>query len=340
MTPDRVTRRFARLLRAYPPGPRRAELLDTLLEQAATEGRTRPTLRQITNITLHGVRTRALHHPRSAPFLLLATLVALTTAFLAASLASHLAWRAATPPLPAAAPLHALVMPGAPIQDTWTTHTPVDTSGPDGPEFGALTITAAHTASSHDPTTYLTAVRSRLTAAGWHVAATRTPSATGAPHTHHLTATSDSLHLHIDHTRDPLTGDGSITLRATPTEPRHITAITLTAALGLLLGWLLTTWSAHTTRHHPTATTLAALTSTAAALLLLPATYFGTQTYLQHLATPHSHTPAPLWRHLHLTDLLGGFSTLALLPATIAVTTVIATHLLTTRFPHPLTTTR
>jgi hypothetical protein len=59
----RLLRAYRRLLRAYPPGPRRDELLDTLVE-CAPPGRRRPTLREVVNLTRHGSRAR-LGRPKS-----------------------------------------------------------------------------------------------------------------------------------------------------------------------------------------------------------------------------------------------------------------------------------
>ena len=89
MTAGRLGRRYRRALWAYPPGPRRAELLDTLLD-AAPEGRRWPTARERANLLGHGLRAR-LGRPGSRGVVALAVLVSLFAGFLAASAAHAIA---------------------------------------------------------------------------------------------------------------------------------------------------------------------------------------------------------------------------------------------------------
>lgn len=46
-------RRYRLLARTYPPGPRRAELLDTMLMVAEDTGRRRPSAREVANVLRH-----------------------------------------------------------------------------------------------------------------------------------------------------------------------------------------------------------------------------------------------------------------------------------------------
>ena len=97
MTADRLGHRYRRALWGYPPGPRRAELLDTLLA-AAPEGRRWPTARERANLLRHGLRAR-LGRPGSRAVVALAVLVSLFAGFLAAS-AAHAIALTASPDLP------------------------------------------------------------------------------------------------------------------------------------------------------------------------------------------------------------------------------------------------
>jgi hypothetical protein len=87
---DRLARRYAYWLRFYPPGPRRAEMLATLLECAPPE-RTRPTGREILNLIVYGLRAR-LGHPASTAVVVLAVLVALASGLLGAAAAARIGW--------------------------------------------------------------------------------------------------------------------------------------------------------------------------------------------------------------------------------------------------------
>jgi hypothetical protein len=102
MTARRLRNRYRRLLWAYPPGPRRAELLDTLLE-AAPEGRNWPTLGERANLLRHGMRAR-LGRPGSRGVVAAAVLVSLAMGFLGAAVAHAIALTGA-PALPQGAAL-------------------------------------------------------------------------------------------------------------------------------------------------------------------------------------------------------------------------------------------
>jgi hypothetical protein len=84
----RLVRTYRRLTRFYPPGPRRDELLDTLIE-CAPAGRRHPTSSDIVNLVWHGSLAR-LGRPRSKGIVMLALLIALAAGFVGASTASRL----------------------------------------------------------------------------------------------------------------------------------------------------------------------------------------------------------------------------------------------------------
>jgi hypothetical protein len=102
MTAHHLSTRYRRLLRVYPPGPRRDELLGTLVE-AAPEGRTRPTLRETVNLLRHGMRAR-LGRPASRGVVAVAVLTSLVAGYLAAAVAYRIALEDA-PALPHGAEL-------------------------------------------------------------------------------------------------------------------------------------------------------------------------------------------------------------------------------------------
>ncbi|WP_305783623.1 hypothetical protein [Symbioplanes lichenis] len=160
-------RAYRRVLRAYPPGPRREELLVTLLDA----GRRRPSAREIVNLSRHGLRAR-LGYPRSRVIVLLSLLVALFGAIPGAAAGHRLGWEFA-PELPtgaAADAIKATVFPGLPVWGGGDTDVIVTQSDGEGIEYGFATYWINHTgAATRDVTGYTAGVRDRLAAAGWQV---------------------------------------------------------------------------------------------------------------------------------------------------------------------------
>src|ERR1700712_3765832 len=97
---DELGRAYRRLIRAYPRGPRRDELLDTLLE-AAPPDRRRPTRRESVNLIRHGLRAR-LGYPRGRAVVVLVFLVGLVGAYFGGAAGNRLGWEFTTP-VPSAA---------------------------------------------------------------------------------------------------------------------------------------------------------------------------------------------------------------------------------------------
>jgi hypothetical protein len=92
-TGDRLARRYRRLLLCYPRAYRRSrgeEIVATLLE-AAAPGRTRPSLREVTNLIRHGLRCR-LGRPASRTIVVWAALAAVICGLFGAALATRAAW--------------------------------------------------------------------------------------------------------------------------------------------------------------------------------------------------------------------------------------------------------
>ncbi|MEV4756735.1 hypothetical protein AB0J86_16690 [Micromonospora sp. NPDC049559] len=115
-----LTRRYRRLLLAYPRAYRRArgdELLGALLD-AAPPGRARPTAREAADLIRHGLRAR-LGRPASRTVVAWAVLVAVVSGVFAAAFATRAGWETARP-LPRAAEARAMlaeVLPGQEFDD-------------------------------------------------------------------------------------------------------------------------------------------------------------------------------------------------------------------------------
>jgi hypothetical protein len=112
---SRLEKRYRRLLLCYPRAYRRergTEIVDTLAA-LAPPGRTRPTVREATNLIRHGLRAR-LGRPASRSVVVWAALTAIVWALFSAAIASRLAWETARP-LPStveASAIFATVAPG------------------------------------------------------------------------------------------------------------------------------------------------------------------------------------------------------------------------------------
>lgn len=150
--------------RAFPPGPRRAELLDTLAESEQRLG-----VREAADIVWHGARAR-LGRPKNRLVVPLALLVMVLGAFAGGVASTRVAWTA-VPSLPGgdrAAALNDLVFPGLRVYGGG--EVPDFVAAPDaegGPIHGYLTYLVEHTDATRDVTGYTAGARARLTAAGW-----------------------------------------------------------------------------------------------------------------------------------------------------------------------------
>ncbi|MFG1606960.1 hypothetical protein [Actinoplanes sp. NPDC049265] len=163
-------RRYRRLVRAYPPGPRRDELLETMVEAAAAADRPGPTAGEWLNVLGYALRTR-LRRPRTVGVLIFAVLVMAAGAYLGAAVGNRIGLgRTAAPPTgEAAGELTATVFPGL---DVWGGK-PADVIArqPDGEgiEYGWTDFWVRHTDATRDVATYTAGARDRLAAAGWDV---------------------------------------------------------------------------------------------------------------------------------------------------------------------------
>ncbi|GIF05051.1 hypothetical protein [Actinoplanes siamensis] len=167
---DRLARRYTRVLRFYPPGPRRAEMLGTLLE-CAPPGRVRPTTTEIVNLARFGLRAR-LGRPAGTGVVVLSLLVMLVCGLLGAAGSARLGW-ALQKPLPSGAEaerLTATAFPGLPVLGGGDAPPFVPAFGADGGEiYGFAEYWVRNTAQTREVLAYTKGVRDRLAGAGWQI---------------------------------------------------------------------------------------------------------------------------------------------------------------------------
>jgi hypothetical protein len=293
-----LERGYRALVRAYPPGRRRTELLDTLIE-AAPADRRRPTARETVNLLGHGLRAR-LGRPGSRGVVVLAVLIALVTGFYGAAAVTWVAWGTA-PGFPAGAALREInetVFPGLdavgepngdglffdPMQPSVAQVVMMGHS--EDFEFSYLHLAPPGGFIAGDYPAWTDAARDRLVAAGWQVSAVSptgpTIIATGELDESGRTfeATRDGLALAISTETDVVdTPAGQFWAYA---ELDRLTPWWVTGAgvggllLGALAGWLATGWvSRRTEQASPVVRSLTREPVVVALLLLLPQSLLG-----------------------------------------------------------------
>jgi len=249
----RLAKQYRRLLWAYPPGERRAELLDTLIE-TAPPSRSRPTAREAGNLLWHGMRAR-LGRPRSRGVVVLAVFVALACGFLGAAGASRAGWETA-PALPGGAESAAIgqtVFPGLTVWGGGDAPKFVQQGDGDGVEYGPAYYWVKHTTETKDIETYTAGVRERLIDAGWRIrSATVDPDPDDADavtlvYEVAFWATRGDLRLaytdHVVPNAPSYDSGGAAAFALTRAEPVWVRVATgAGAVLGALIGWLLTGW--------------------------------------------------------------------------------------------------
>lgn len=294
------------LLLAYPKGPRRAEVLDTLT-MAAEDGGPR---QHPINLVRYGLRAR-LGRPRSRTVVVLSLLLALAGGFLAASATNRLAWEAG-PSLPGAAPaqsIAALVAPGLTLEPHGGDAFGDGPFGyPPGEEVSARMLYAESpgTPGPRDAAA-MTALRHRLEAAGWEVTAQPAPDGDDPAERQALTARRDGLILHVGDNPDRLI------VFVNAAEPVWISLVTVAGGLlGAVAAWLLT---AAASRHAERSRTASVLAATAAwlGLLLLWAPLRFAAGYLPELLTGDYDPGYPFWAWLTWASEYGPSSALAVI---------------------------
>jgi hypothetical protein len=250
--PDDLGRAYRRLLRAYPRGPRRDELLDTLLE-AAPPDRRRPTVSEGVNLIRHGLRAR-LGYPRGRAVVVMVFLVGLLGAYFGGAGAGRLGTEFVSPVPSAAtaATITGTVFPGLKVWGGGDPDVIVAQSDGEGVEYGFQTYWLRHTDATRDLTTYATGAQDRLAAAGWQI------------HDYQYQAPEDMVDggqdssakfwadrpgLVLGYEGDLWTGmpdydsDGGVTLTLRRTEPAWLGFFTWPGVvLGFAAAWLVAAW--------------------------------------------------------------------------------------------------
>lgn len=317
MSAARLGRRYRFLLRAYPPGRRRDEVLDTLME-AAPAGRSRPTVRETLNLLRYGMRAR-LGRPAKPSVVVMAVLVALFTGYVGAAGASRLAWNA-VPDYPSGAALAEItdtVYPGVAVAgyragdglfDDVSERSTVELllRGHDE-DFGFATyeIVPESQFLKGDYREWTNAVAARMEAAGWEVhdlgPTGATWIATGEldESGRSFWAKRDGLAIDVASETDVVdTPAGSFFSTATMSRftPWWVTALGgIGWLLGLLVGWLLTGWVSRRTEDATGA--VRSLTREPVVVGLLLMTPLSALSTLAFLIEPFQFSPpgAPFW---------------------------------------------
>lgn len=335
LTPAAVVRRYQRLLRAYPAGSRREELLDTLLLAAADEGRTRPSVRQAVNLLLTGARAR-LGRPGSTGVVVLAVLVSLVAALYTAAAASAIAWRVAAPPLPTAvqlAQLGEVVTPGQPTDAAGDNEPGLFHSTDEGVRFDTVSYRAPGYAATRDLGGYSAALQSRLQDAGWDVqetgfvgaGVTSSGHAYGATMT--LTAARSDWLLAVETDPGPGATTAAVNVEVERVSPWPVRAATLAGLVpGLVLGWLVTGWVSRRTERHPTVSRATALLTVAPLVLLSVQLGWAAMKLTTEVWTGATDAE-PFWHYL-VYDYEAGFITIA---ATVLATAILPLAVLAPR---------
>jgi hypothetical protein len=301
---SRLIRSYRRLVHFYPPGPRREELLDTLVECAAP-GRRRPAPREIVDLTVHGARAR-LGRPRSRGIVVLALLIALAGGFLGACLANRLGLEAIGP-LPTGAEatrLQRTIFPGLTVWGGGDAAKIVSQSDGESIEYGYATSWVKHVPATRDVAAYTATARRRLEADGWKVISVDPPldetdqvDANPGDRAAGFTAVRGDLGLHFTDSfwpgRPPYDSDGNAIYLVWHRPPAWLTALTwLGALVGAAVAFLLTGWASRRTEPHPGAGALAGTGAVFALICLLPAVLSGLP------GSVADETESPFWQGL------------------------------------------
>ncbi|MEU8239463.1 hypothetical protein AB0C07_14575 [Actinoplanes missouriensis] len=251
------------LVRAYPAGPRRDEVLDTLL----AVGRRTPSWREAGNLLRHGLRAR-LGRPASGAVVAVALLVALTTGFFAAALSTRAAWEA-VPDYPSGtrlAEITTTVFPSLPIEggrdegrvfrDPTGDHQWLEPFNEDF-AYAGYSFGPSGTYLPGDYRTWFGQARQRLVDAGWTVreeyptGATDIASGLLEPSGRALVAERGPLSLHLETTVDVVdtpAGEFYALASLNRWQPGWVTAVGVVFwLLGGLTGWLVLGWASRRT---------------------------------------------------------------------------------------------
>lgn len=299
------------LLLAYPKGPRRDEVLDTLA-MAAEAGGARP---RAVNLVRHGLRAR-LGHPRSRTVVVLSLLLAFAGGFVAASATNRLAWQAG-PGLPdeaAAGRIAELIAPGVELEAQGDQ----PFGYPPGEQLTARRLydRMPGTPETRQVTAYMAGLRARLAAAGWEIVDQGTMNAHDATlgrevgDRQFLSARRDGLILSVGDNYHPEQGDDFLIVSVNAAEPAWISAVTLAAGLlGAAVTWLVVGWASRRSDGRASASVLAGAAAWIGLPLLWPPVH-GARGYLPELARGGYDPAYPFWTDLTMAN-YGPFAVLA-----------------------------
>ncbi|SCE98302.1 hypothetical protein GA0070558_11760 [Micromonospora haikouensis] len=324
-------RRYRLLARAYPPGPRRAELLDTMLLAAEEAGRRRPAVREILDVLRHAPRAR-LGRPGSRAVVPVAVVVALLSGFVTASLAARLVGETDRP-LPTAtdmAGIAALVTPGV-LAPTLERHDRVFVNGNGEAQFSQVRYQADHVTPIPDLRSYDADVADRLTAVGWRLGPTSFAGHTDLRTAETLTAAKDGWVLTFANNHQSLnpTDGGWFEVSVRRAEPASLpAAFAAGGLLGTAIGWLLAGWASRRSEHHPAASGVLALLAVVAGGSAVFMVIHVVRDYLAVLKWGFATHEGPIWSWL----VLGDEGQLLLAPTMLAA--VVAIVILALCRPH------
>lgn len=295
---------YRRLVRAYPAGRRREELLDTMIMEAADEARTRPTGREVADVLRNAPRAW-LGRPGSRGVVIAAAVFALLTALLTAFLAAQAAATATYDRLPTAAELTELgtvIAPGVPLSITERNDRPPAVLS-EQPGYGFARLSGETGDVAQNLRSYTEGVVARLREAGWQ---TRWIGDAASPDTDtfQVVASRDGLELDFStYGRDVSSVDPEDRSAASESVGEEfdeyrsldvavhravsgwvLVAAVLSAVLGLALGWLLAGWASRRTESHLWASSALAVLTAIAGLTVAPLAWYTLLEYVHALS--------------------------------------------------------
>ncbi|MEU5551934.1 hypothetical protein ABZ738_19380 [Micromonospora sp. NPDC047793] len=324
-------RRYRLLARAYPPGPRRAELLDTMLLAAEEAGRRRPAVREILDVLRHAPRAR-LGRPGSRAVVLVAVVVALLSGFVTASLAARLVGEAdrSLPTTTEMADIADLVTPGV-VAPTLERHDRVFVNGNGEAQFSQVRYQSEHVTPIPDLRTYDAEVGDRLSAAGWRLGPTSVAGHTDLRTAETLTAAKDGWVLTFSNNHrslEPADG-GWFEVSVRRAEPASLpAAFAAGGLLGTAIGWLLAGWASRRSEHHPAASGVLALLAVVAGGSAAIMVFLAVRDYVAVVDRGFAVSEGPIWSW----TVLGDEGQLLLAPTMLAA--VVAVVILALCRPH------
>jgi hypothetical protein len=242
------------LIRLFPPGPRRSELLDTLSQSSRAGGRIRLGPAAAADLLVHGLRAR-LGRPASRSVVLVAVLVSVFAGTYTAAFADRAAWHVGVRDLPDAAALAQIRQALTPdvVPSREFAGTAVFATDSEGIYPASSGYRGANTSRTADQAAYREELLRRLSADGWRVVSANDPAE--SPGRLAISAVRDhwviSVGIDADASYinpDPATLRETVQVDVVRTTPGWVTAAAVAGfAAGMVLGWFLTGWASRRT---------------------------------------------------------------------------------------------